>query len=68
MMEDGVMAKHGAVEHWAKIEVPSRTTDLMLIRERLSARYPLERFTAVRCGPECGSEVLTLRAHQKYTV
>jgi L-galactono-1,4-lactone dehydrogenase len=49
MMEDGVMAKHGAVEHWAKIEVPSRTTDLMLIRERLSARYPLERFTAVRC-------------------
>ena len=43
------MAKHGAVEHWAKIEVPSRTTDLMLVRERLAARYPLERFAAVRC-------------------
>jgi len=48
MMAEGVMAKHGAVEHWAKIEVPSRAADLENVRERLAARYPLERFAAVR--------------------
>ena len=42
------MARHGAVEHWAKIEVPSRAADLESIRARLAARYPLERFAAVR--------------------
>jgi len=42
------MAKHGAVEHWAKIEVPSRAADLENVRARLAARYPLERFAAVR--------------------
>ena len=42
------MAKHGAVEHWAKIEVPSRAADLDNVRARLAARYPLERFAAVR--------------------
>ena len=39
MMAEGVMAKHGAVEHWAKIEVPSRAADLEDVRARLAARY-----------------------------
>ena len=27
IMAEGVMAKHGAVQHWANIEVPSRAAD-----------------------------------------
>jgi L-galactono-1,4-lactone dehydrogenase len=41
-------AKVGAAEHWAKIEVPATEAHLMSMRQRLRARYPVERFNAAR--------------------
>lgn len=43
-----VGAKFGAAEHWAKIEVPKTEAQLMAMRQRLRARYPVERFNAAR--------------------
>lgn len=41
-------AKYGAVEHWAKIEVPGSEAALMALRQRLRARYPVEAFNRAR--------------------
>ena len=47
-MEQALTGKYGAVEHWAKIEVPSDPRELAGLRARLAARYPLAAFSALR--------------------
>lgn len=48
LVEREVMAKYGATEHWAKIEVPSDPAELPAVQARLAARYPLAAFNAAR--------------------
>jgi hypothetical protein len=48
LAERSVMRKYGAVEHWAKIEVPESAEGLEEMRARLAARYPLQAFAQAR--------------------
>jgi L-galactono-1,4-lactone dehydrogenase len=48
--QDEVGTKYGAAEHWAKVEPPRTERELMVLRERLRARFPVEAFNAARCG------------------
>lgn len=43
-----LFGKYGAVEHWAKIEVPEREEELQAMRRRLAGRYPLQAFHEAR--------------------
>ncbi|KAK9866276.1 hypothetical protein WJX84_000737 [Apatococcus fuscideae] len=44
-----LLKKYGAIEHWAKMEVPDRNfAELRALRERVNARYPVARFNAAR--------------------
>jgi L-galactono-1,4-lactone dehydrogenase len=43
------MAPYGAFEHWAKIEFPTKDKEeINKMRQRLSKRYPLEKFKKAR--------------------
>lgn len=48
LVERELMPKYGAVEHWAKIEVPSDPAELAAMQARLAARYPLAAFAEAR--------------------
>lgn len=41
--------KVGAVEHWAKIEMPQNEKDKILLQQRTAQKYPTEAFKAI-CG------------------
>lgn len=48
-MNRDLVPKFGAVEHWAKIEVPAMSdAELAAARARLAKRYPVEKFAAAR--------------------
>lgn len=47
--ESLLLKKYGAVEHWAKMEVPDRNpAELRALRERVNMRYPVAKFNAAR--------------------
>ena len=48
LMQQSVMKKYNAIEHWAKIEVPETEDDIKEKRAQLRARYPLEDFVDAR--------------------
>lgn len=49
VMQGIVGAKYGAVEHWAKIEVPQNDArELKRMRQRLKKKYPLDEFEKTR--------------------
>ncbi|KAL4448874.1 hypothetical protein ABPG77_007591 [Micractinium sp. CCAP 211/92] len=48
LVEQELMPKYGAVEHWAKIEVPSDPAQLAAVQARLAGRYPLAAFSEAR--------------------
>lgn len=48
LMQRTVMKKYHAVEHWAKIEVPSSEKELEEMRARLAGKYPLNAFAEAR--------------------
>jgi L-galactono-1,4-lactone dehydrogenase len=46
--EVGVWARFGAVEHWAKVEVPDDRGDRILMQERFRSKYPLDEYNQAR--------------------
>eukprot|EP00192_Tetraselmis_astigmatica_P008362 CAMPEP_0117666988 /NCGR_PEP_ID=MMETSP0804-20121206/10695_1 /TAXON_ID=1074897 /ORGANISM="Tetraselmis astigmatica, Strain CCMP880" /LENGTH=606 /DNA_ID=CAMNT_0005474621 /DNA_START=100 /DNA_END=1920 /DNA_ORIENTATION=- len=44
-----LVPQYGAVEHWAKIEVPNDVDGREQFQARLKARYPVGDFNAARC-------------------
>jgi L-galactono-1,4-lactone dehydrogenase len=48
MVEQQLLSKYDAAEHWAKIEVPEDPKDLQATRARLHKRYPVEAFQKAR--------------------
>lgn len=48
LVEQELMAKYNATEHWAKIEVPAEAAELAAVQRRLAARYPTATFAAAR--------------------
>lgn len=48
MVEQRLLARYNAVEHWAKIEIPDDPKQLQATRERLHKRYPIEEFQRAR--------------------
>ncbi len=47
--ESLLLKKYGAIEHWAKMEVPDRNpAELRALRERVHLRYPVGKFNAAR--------------------
>jgi L-galactono-1,4-lactone dehydrogenase len=49
VVERELMPRFGAVEHWAKLEVPEGDPEAVeRLRARLAARYPLAEFAAAR--------------------
>lgn len=50
LVETKLMSKYGAVEHWAKIELPDKGDEesLRRLKARISARYPIKEFVSAR--------------------
>lgn len=48
LVEQQLLRKYHAVEHWAKIELPKTTSELEEMRKRLHERYPIEEFQKAR--------------------
>ena len=48
MVEQRLLARYNAVEHWAKLEIPEDPKDLQATRARLHKRYPIEAFQQAR--------------------
>jgi L-galactono-1,4-lactone dehydrogenase len=48
MVEQRLLPRYRAVEHWAKLEIPADPKDLQATRARLHARYPIEAFQQAR--------------------
>lgn len=48
LVERKMLSKYGAVEHWAKIEIPESPSELKEIRKRLHRRYPIDDFQKAR--------------------
>ncbi len=49
MVEYELMPKYGAVEHWAKVEVPGRDGEGMArLQQRMAERYPVQQFNDAR--------------------
>lgn len=48
MVEQHLLARYNAVEHWAKLEIPEDAKDLQATRARLHARYPIQAFQQAR--------------------
>ena len=46
LVEENLMPKYDAAEHWAKIEVPH--LDKQAAAKRIASRYPIEAFNAAR--------------------
>lgn len=40
--------RYGAVEHWAKVELPADEADAAALRARVNRRFPVAAFTALR--------------------
>ena len=48
MVEQRLLPRYRAVEHWAKLEISADPKDLQATRARLHARYPIEAFQQAR--------------------
>jgi L-galactono-1,4-lactone dehydrogenase len=48
LLQDELMPRYGATEHWAKIE--AHRLDPEAARARLAARFPVDRFNAARAA------------------
>lgn len=46
--ERRMWSSFGAVEHWAKTEIPGDIEDLELLRQRVRSRYNVDRFNSAR--------------------
>jgi L-galactono-1,4-lactone dehydrogenase len=40
--------KYNAIEHWAKLEIPSTNKELEQVKSQLSKRFPMEKISQVR--------------------
>jgi hypothetical protein len=54
-VEDKLLKKFKAVEHWAKIEFPETKQQEQQIRQRLEARYPIQEFQKARARLDPGN-------------
>jgi len=45
---DRIWEKYGAVEHWAKVEVPATSGGVTQLQERLQKRFPVDEFNRAR--------------------
>ena len=48
LVENNMLQKYNAVEHWAKIELPGSDAELKEMKKRLHKRYPIEDFQNAR--------------------
>ena len=48
LVEQRLLERYGAVEHWAKIELEGVAKDVQARRKRLHSRYPISAFQAAR--------------------
>jgi L-galactono-1,4-lactone dehydrogenase len=48
LVEQKLLQKYNAVEHWAKIELPRTDAELEVMKKRLHTRYPIEDFQKAR--------------------
>eukprot|EP00890_Picochlorum_soloecismus_P005470 jgi/Picsp_1/5924/NSC_03281-R1_l-galactono- -lactone dehydrogenase len=55
LVEDKLLKKYRAVEHWAKIESPVTKQQEQQIRQRLEARYPIQEFQRARARLDPGN-------------
>ena len=55
LVEDKLLKKYRAVEHWAKIEFPETKQQEQQIRQRLEARYPIQEFQKARARVDPGN-------------
>lgn len=48
IVENNLLSRYGAVEHWAKIEIPETPSETHAMRKRLNTRYPIAAFQQAR--------------------
>jgi len=55
LVENKLLKKYRAVEHWAKIELPETKQQEQQIQQRLEARYPVQEFQRARARVDPGN-------------